>query len=312
MVSLCAYMDDSKGEGADAYLTLAGYLAPPATWDAFPPRWQAALDQADVPYLHIKEFGSPNGVYAKWYADNGEADKIAFFRSLIAVIEESKLSPIGETMRLGDIARFNRDFGLNLDPYSLALYLGLIELSLMYPMAEVEIVLDRIPDAHSKIALARQYIRSDQYYKSAGKIIDRWKIAPLDKKLSFRNVLPLQAADFLAWEARKSATRRDEWFVTEKPRLRPEEWLGSLLFWEVRKMGSIVFPRDMNERRSFIELKKNLPIEGQVWDYQALCGVHKARGGHWGLAAGARGGAVRAGFPRKRDRRGGVAGSDGR
>jgi hypothetical protein len=189
---------------------------------------------------------------------------------------------MGATVRMNDVGRFNCEFGLHLDAYSLALHFCLTELSLMYPNSTLEIILDRVPKGPTKIALAKQYIGSDKYYPNARKIVAGWEITPLDKKLTFRNVLPIQAADFLAWETRKSITRRDEWFTTVKPELQPEEWLMSLLMWEGRKKGNnvLIWP-DANERRSFLELKRELPIEGQVWDYHALCGVHKARGGGW-------------------------------
>jgi hypothetical protein len=281
MILLRGYFDDSEGTGQDAYRAMAGYLAPIATWNAFEPKWRDALNKAGLPWLHLKEFGSPTGIYAKWYSGEHEDQKIAFFQSLIGVVRDSKLSPIGATVRVDDVRRFNRELGLQLDVYSLALYFCLVELSLMYPEGTVEIILDRVPKGPSKIARAKQYIASDQYYPTAREIVDRWKITPLGKQSTFRNVLPIQAADFLAWETRKSITRRDEWFTTVKPRLRPEEWLMSLLMWEGRKKGNVLVWPDANERRSFLELKKELPIEGQVWGYHALCGVHKARGGRW-------------------------------
>jgi hypothetical protein len=282
MVLLRGYFDDSIGAGGDAYLALEGYLAPIPTWQAFETRWQNALDKAGLPWLHMREFGSRSGVYAKWYGGKHDDEKIAFFHSLIGVVRELKLSPMGATVRMDDVGRFNCEFGLHLDAYSLALQFCLIELTLMYPDSTLEIILDRVPKGPTKIALAKQYIGSDKYYPDARKIVDGWKITPLDKKLTFRNVLPIQAADFLAWETRKSITRRDEWFTTVKPELQPaEEWLMSLLMWEGRKKGNALIWPDANERRSFVELKRERPIEGQVWDYHALCGVHKARGGSW-------------------------------
>jgi hypothetical protein len=196
MVLLRGYFDDSIGAGGDAYLALEGYLAPIPTWNAFETRWQDALDKAGLPWLHMREFGSCTCIYAKWYSGRHDDEKIAFFQSLIGVVRDLKLSPMGATVRLDDVARFNCEFGLDLDAYSLALYFCLTELSLMYPNRTLEITLDRIPKGPTKIVLAKQYIGSDKYYPNARKIVDGWKVTPLDKKLTFRNVLPIQAADF--------------------------------------------------------------------------------------------------------------------
>jgi hypothetical protein len=223
MALLRGYFDDSKGDGEDAYLTIAGYLAPLHVWNSFWSAWQQALDVAGMPYLHLKEFGSPNGIYAKWYNGSNEPEKIAFFQSLIKVINDAKLLPISETVRVADVTKFNKNFSVCVDSYSLTLYLCLIELSLMYPNDALEIIMDRVPRGQAKIDLARQHVKSDRYYPSANGIVNGWNITPLSKQLTFRNVLPLQAADFIAWEARKSATRRDEWFTTRKPLVPPEE-----------------------------------------------------------------------------------------
>ena len=83
LMLLRGYFDDSKGEGEDAYLSLAGYIAPDDAWEAFEPKWQQALERAGVPWLHLKEFGSPTGIYSKWYSGQHEDEKIAFFQSLI-------------------------------------------------------------------------------------------------------------------------------------------------------------------------------------------------------------------------------------
>jgi len=281
LVLLRGYFDDSKGEGEDAYLSLAGYIAPVATWNAFESKWQEALKRAGLPWLHLKEFASPTGIYANWYNGQREHEKIACFQSLIKVIHECQLSPIGAIIRIKDVERFNQEFRLILDSYTLALYFCLLELSLIYPSEELELILDRVPSGHSKIALAKQYINSDQYYPAARTTMSRWNIAPLPKPQTFRNTPPIQAADFVAWETRKSATRRDEWFTTVKPHLPPDEWLMSLFMWLARTQGQVIWP-EAGDRRSFLELKKDMPIEGQVWDYQALCGVHKARGATWG------------------------------
>ena len=106
-------------------------MAPIGIWNAFEPRWQAALDEAGLPWLHLKEFGSPTGIYAKWFNGKHEDEKIAFFQSLISVVHDFKLSPIGATVRVDDVKRFNHEFGLHLDAYSLALYFCLTELSLV-------------------------------------------------------------------------------------------------------------------------------------------------------------------------------------
>jgi hypothetical protein len=49
-------------------------------------------------WLHMREFGSRTGIYAKWYSGKHDDEKIAFFQSLIGVVRE--LSPnFGDSLK---------------------------------------------------------------------------------------------------------------------------------------------------------------------------------------------------------------------
>jgi len=60
-----AFIDDSGSGGDSPYYILAGYSAPEATWAAFWPDWQAALDVAPkLQYFKMSEAESLKGQFS--------------------------------------------------------------------------------------------------------------------------------------------------------------------------------------------------------------------------------------------------------
>jgi hypothetical protein len=73
-------------------------------WEYFDERWPLVLAKHDVPYLHMKEAGDPNGVYAKWLpSKDHQLEWSAFLADAADVIRESRLILFGSIVRLGDL-----------------------------------------------------------------------------------------------------------------------------------------------------------------------------------------------------------------
>jgi hypothetical protein len=77
-----------------------------------------------------------------------------------------------------------------------------------YPHEEIEIIIDRIDKPHKRVGLAKEYSNTDTYANLKGDLLP---ILPIEKTDSFKTVLPIQAADFLAWELRKTSEDRKRW-----------------------------------------------------------------------------------------------------
>jgi uncharacterized protein DUF3800 len=278
MTVLRAYFDNSGDEqdGSQKCLSLGGYLGRIDTWAYFDHKWSRALNSFGVGYLHMKEFGEPNGIYSGFSKDQ----TIDFLSSLVDVIAGVDLAAFGSTVRIGDLRRFNAEKHLNLDAYSLALHECCQWMGRDHQSQIIDTVVDRIPDAHEKISMAEQYSRSSVH--APGYVpVDFISIVPLPRKLSARNVRPLQAADFLVWELHRAVTNENEWWEDIKPLVPDGHWFFSHLAWHAKRSPtkSVEFP--YYQRKSFNALRRASPVAGSVWDYKALCDVNEVRRGIW-------------------------------
>jgi hypothetical protein len=167
---------------------------------------------------------------------------------------------------------FNAEDGLHLDAYAFALYACLIELRKGYPDQDIEIVIDKVSKANKRIELARQYAEMDTYadLKSDGILI-----LPLQKDESFKTVLPIQAADFMAWELRKLAEERKEFDPEDNTRISREAVNESYRKW------ALDFERIKNRkprrRRSALGLEYATPQSGYLWDLYNIRAAHLIR-----------------------------------
>lgn len=273
---LKGYFDDSRTEGR--VWTLAGYVGDEDQWAAFEYFWPMVLDRHNKPYFHLKEMADPNGPFREWMENTPDAvnAKAAFFAGLVNVLRVCQLQPFGATVRIPDLDRFNRETNAGIRPYPLAAYGCWLELGQKYQGIPVEMVFDRVEKVESKLATAREYADSDTFHTG---VCDHLVAIPLPPKLTFRDIKPIQAADFAAWELRKNHLTHDEWFAIED---KPIEWdarLAHFKNWCLEKYGTALPP----SRISFLELFTMNKPEGIVWDYRAIRIAHEARGGVWSL-----------------------------
>jgi hypothetical protein len=272
MAALEAYFDNSDGDTAIAF---AGYVADVSQWRSFEAAWKAALDEFEVPYFHMKEFAKVDGVYAHLNKDHRR--KAAFFCRLIDVIDAFTTASVSTCIRLNDLQRFNANHGLGLDPHALALYGCITQLLGEFQGQEIAVVIDRLDKAYQKIALAIDYAVTDGAHAACENQV---VIAPLAKKESFKDVLPIQAADMISWELRKHSKDRDEYF--EHYFTGSNNWLANLktmsdyMTAHVRKHGN--FPR---ERATYKRLLDTPRAVGYTWTYAELEDLHAMHQSGW-------------------------------
>lgn len=262
--------------------SFGGYVGRREAWDRFEDEWQRVLDAFDVPYLHMREIKNPSGKYAHLLNDGPRMAR--FFAALANVIGECNLIGYGSVVRVADLQKFNTEFGINVDGYSLTLMDWLSNISLHYPGISMDLRVDRGQSRpRKKIDLAWDYLASSkrhpECYENADKFID---VGLIPKHLTFRNFRPMQAADFAAWEMRKSIISKDD-FLND---INKEEWKErtylDYVFWLLGKgEKEVAFPPVVRERKSFNALRQASEISGGVWDYNTLKHEHEIRGGIW-------------------------------
>lgn len=270
MAILKAYFDDSR-DSENRAMTFAGYLSTVELWKQFDRAWKAVLDEFHVPYLHMKEFGDRDGIY-KHVKESPDVEA-AFMRSLIGVISDCTRFGTQITVLLDDLERFNKDHGLELDPYALAVYGCISVFQWTFPREEIQIIFDKFERAHSVIEKGMDYAESD-----TARPLNRSLIAamPLQKDESWRTILPLQASDFLAWEMRKLLIDRLPWITgNDLLNFSPGQAIQSYNKWwaEFTKEHG----KPPRERKSFIALRDAKRPLGHVYNYgnlMLLKGIH--------------------------------------
>src|ERR1700691_3026173 len=65
VAAITGYFDTSgKASSASAIeLVVSGFVSTRKKWNRFEEQWQAVLEEFEVPYFHMKEFGPSTGVF---------------------------------------------------------------------------------------------------------------------------------------------------------------------------------------------------------------------------------------------------------
>jgi hypothetical protein len=260
MATLRAYFDDSKNP---QLLTIGGYLSDVESWSRFETEWKQILDDFKAPYLHMKEFWDRDGLY-KHLKDKPD-DEIAFFRRLAKAIKNHTKFCTQATVLLDDLARFNSDHSLDLDAHSLCIYGCLLALQTTFPNGEMEVIFDKFEQAASRITTAENYLESDLL--APRKQQPFLSVYSLNKKDSWRTILPLQAADWIAWEMRKACVETLPW-IEKKGHEPSVDWLQNFHDWS--RQFAEENGREFRNRKSFIALREVNAPKGYIFNYEQL------------------------------------------
>jgi hypothetical protein len=269
-----AYADDSRPN--ERIWAIAGYMGHDLQWEYFKIAWQKMLDKHDVPYLHMKEMAKPNGVYKKWNPPKEhEQERISFFKDLTSVISESFIRPFCSIVRIDDLKRFNLETGMKLEPYPLAAYGCMTMLSRDFEGIPVEITFDRVEKISSKLQKAAAYAENDTYYPETHKQIIP---IPLPQGITWRQVEPLQASDFLVWEMQRQHLSLEEWFLEPDKPVDENARNEHMDNWSLNRYGNIRPPA----RKSLESVVDNGPSASVIiWTYENLISAHTLRNGVW-------------------------------
>jgi hypothetical protein len=265
-----AYSDDS-GDADDPNNSVISVAANfcKAEWSKFEVDWSAVLRRFDVPYLHMREWAHPdNPVYKHLRATEPQA---LFFDSLVKVINDHIRYSAGASVNIHDLRRFNEEMGLDLEPYAFALYATIIELRKVERDAEIDLIIDNLNRARHNIKLAERYARSDSFDLK----IDSIEIEPLKKGETFRTVLPIQAGDFFAWEARKSCEERKTWIPSDSALADYSIFDAEHQAWETEFFRTN--RRTPRLRKSAFRLMTLIKQVGSYFDYRRIKSLHEAR-----------------------------------
>jgi hypothetical protein len=197
---------------------------------------------------------------------------------MVGTLNQCRFDPFGSLVRLRDLEKFNRENGLSLDPFALAVYACIIQIKRRYFGPIINLFFDRFDQARSRIDKGLEYAKTDCTHPGVTELIQP---IPIQAGLTYRQVRPIQAADFLVWEIRKHNFEQSEWWDRlNVPSLGWSERFESYKSWSREKYGTNIPP----PRKSLGALVGNNNVTGLMWDYPGLCIAHEARGGVWELA----------------------------
>jgi hypothetical protein len=265
---------------------VAGYIGTVDAWQLFEIGWQRVLDNFNLPYFHMKEFFKNEGPFARFKKDDD--DKTKLFASLAATIQSSQLRGFGSAVLVEDLRKFNEDYCESISAYALCVYSSFIRLSQYVPIQNfdedvIEIILDRVDKPYNARVTIENYLHSDNHHIGLTDYMEnRVRYDWLPKDLTSRQVRPLQAADFIAWETRKSAASKEPWLsdVDRKPRISERYFLSDYVEF-MRKSGVKTFPFRPLERKSLNALAQAAETYASIWSYSSLEHAHEIRGRRW-------------------------------
>jgi hypothetical protein len=203
-----AFIDDSGWDGKSPAFVLAGYVAKVEQWEAFVKEWQAVLDLPEpnsLPYWRMSEsfrFSDPKCPFYGWTSQQRD-DRLKKF---VPVINRHVLHGIVSVVPIEPYLRlfkgtYNPDA---LDrPYFLTFFSIMVRLFYLTQQLNlddrIEFIFDRKGD-ESAALLQDQY---DKFIELAPPELRKLSAGRPRTDGNDVDILPLQAADIIAWHARR-------------------------------------------------------------------------------------------------------------
>lgn len=202
-VMLALYSDCSRSGQNDGVTVVSGWLSSGELWLGFESDWATVLRRFDVPYFHMKEYAHSTGAFETgWRGENEKRQR--FIEALLAVIDRYALASFASMIERKTFDEVNREFQVRE-------YFG----------TEFAIC------ARLCIAEANRWMREHAYEPPPEYVFEdgdpRGRLTWLLESIGYpppsykpsrdrlakdgtmiRGLLPLQAADFAAYELRKN------------------------------------------------------------------------------------------------------------
>lgn len=223
---LQGYVDDSGSEGTREPFIVGGYLAQVEVWAHFSDAWKAELDrEPQIRYFKMREAAAGNGEFA------GVPMEVRRYkiRNLLKIIKDHDLDGVYSFLEWSDYRNsiLPRLRGPMRNPFSLLFY-GVLDAIILYEKQKgifpetVDLDFDEQGEAGHFAILLYPLVKRDPS-PDIQAVLGR-----TPTMLNDINVVPLQAADMLAWNVRRHGDRLSdsefEWVYEE---IHQTVWLGA-------------------------------------------------------------------------------------
>jgi hypothetical protein len=206
LVMLTAYFDDSSSEQEEKLLVLAGYIHNAETWARFSDDWQVVLAAPpSIEYFKMREAENLNGQFGGWEPIARNAKVLTFAEVIEKHVPwsiECSISRRNHQAIVRPVGPYDLRF-----PYFDAFYAVIIKLAQWHYQIGLTIPVDFVFDEQGEIGAEAviwyEHIKSIQPPEISA-LLGSTPVFRDDKK-----ILPLQAADLLAWHIRRGKEPRN-------------------------------------------------------------------------------------------------------
>jgi len=207
---LIAYMDESGHSDDTDFVGMAGLVAPSVRWETFEREWGHTPKEAGISSFHMREFAHSVGEFRKW--KENEPKRKELLAKLMAVVSRTNAVAIGAIVSRADFRTLKPDRQLKfLDPYYACFQTcawGAARLASFGPPDEKVAM---VFGDHSEFkGRAERLWRAMKRYLDLGAKMESYTFSDA------RRVVPLQAADIVAYELRQHFDNR-----LNRPDLKP-------------------------------------------------------------------------------------------
>jgi hypothetical protein len=209
MIMLQGYVDDSGSDQSSKTFVLAGFLMGTEGWAQFSDDWDSQLkEKPHIDYFKMSEAASRKGQFLGWRQEF----VFSKIQQLLPVIEKYNPTGIGSYVRRSEFSQHMKPYvsGPLLNPYQF-LFAGVFESIVIHQKKagifpeSVDVDFDEQGSA-GQFALKMYPDFKAQCFEEERKVLGRIPLMLDDKK-----ILPLQAADMLAWIIRRKLDGDVEW-----------------------------------------------------------------------------------------------------
>jgi hypothetical protein len=198
---LQAYVDDSVSDQRDRRLFLAGYINTADRWIRFSDAWAEELRQPPaIGYLKMSEANGFGGEFRGWDA----ADRDEKLRGLARVIRHFKPRSIHASVSQSEfraIVAPVAPHGFS-TPYSLCFQAIMLPLAISQAKEQIKVPIDFIFDDQEGLGTQAAFFYGKIRAMQPKNIRDLMCASPIFR--DEKHILPLQAADMLAWHIRRT------------------------------------------------------------------------------------------------------------
>ncbi len=214
LLMLQAYVDDSASDVKDRRLFLAGYVSTAENWAWFSDLWSEALAASpSISYLKMSEARALQGEFRGWDGDARDRK----IQNLAAIIRRLRPLSIHSSVSRSSVDHILKPVA----PFVLSSPYALCFSAIMMPIAAEQarqnntVPIDFIFDSQEGLGEEARTLYRLMRESQPEAIKSALSVDPLFR--DDKRVLPLQAADMLAWHVRRRYERLDSeaWFVPD-------------------------------------------------------------------------------------------------